>query len=352
MPSVEAIVEKLVSALGPPRSDASGGGELAWCCPMCVRRGHKRDDVKYRLSVNPSKQWTRARPGKPAKFSPSGWCWCFNCGYGGPVSRLLESLGVILDITPSEWQKVAERIKSLGLAPVSDEDAALIELPEIGFPCNVHPVLEGSPAWKYLLDTRGLTPQQIEVYRPLVGSGSWSNRIFFPDYNDDGQLIFYSARSFGPNARDPKYLSPGGGHRIYAIYRYNAVMRRLLSGKSDRVIVTEGVISAVRAGWSGVATYGKAFSPEHTQRLRHMAHQAEKPVTFYAALDGDAGSYNVRLARALFDLGLTVKVVDMPGKHDPASLPVEQWEECLHNAWEYRGLSSELRYRVQKLSFA
>lgn len=350
MASVEAVVESLISVLGPPHSGASQGGELSWCCPMCVRRGHKRDDTKYRLSVNPSRQWTRARPGRPSRFSATGWCTCFNCGYGGPVANLLATLGVVLDITPTEWQQVAERIKSLGVTPVSD--AALIELPEIGFPCDVRPIDEGTVAWKYLTEERGLTAQQIEVYRPLLGSGYWKNRIFFPDYNEDGQLIFYSARAFGPDARDPKYLSPGGGHRIYAIYRYDAVKRRLMTGKSNRVIVTEGVISAVRAGWSGVATYGKAFSPEHTQRLRQLSLEAPEPVTFYTALDGDAGSYNIKLARALFDLGLSVRVVDMPGKHDPASLPVEAWEECLHNAWEYQGLSSELRYRVRHLSFS
>jgi DNA primase len=126
------------------------------------------------------------------------------------------------------------------------------------------------------------------------------------------------------------------------IYRYYDVLRGLRKKKFNSVVITEGTISAIRAGLNAVATYGKYVSPEQVEMLASLQTKADAgPISYIVALDGDALSYSMKLARRLFARGLQTSVVMLPDGHDPASLPKEEWLRLRDSALPYNGLLSE-----------
>jgi len=324
-----SVLGQVVDVLGEPRR--MGDQELAWCCPFCVQRGHARDDTRYRLMVNPFKRESRG------KFSRTGWFICYNCEAKGTVATLLRKLGIGVETHATSWDEMLTALVELGTesAPAQAEDV-LAE-----FPCPVFKIIEGMESHRYLVEERGITPDVIESHELQVGSRRYMQRIFFPNYNASGELDFWSARSFAKDETGPKYLSSPGCPRKLRLYRYHDVLRALRRREIDSVTITEGVISAVRAGPDALASFGKFVSPEQVEMLAAMPRLAGRDLRFFVALDGDAQPYAFRLCRQLHARGFDVSFVNLPQEHDPASLPPEEWVALREAALPYQGALTE-----------
>ena len=128
--------------------------------------------------------------------------------------------------------------------------------------------------------------------------------ILFPSYDGD-KITFWQARlSYDPQDRRPKYYFAKGTRKSDVLYgRYNALT-------SPVVVITEGVLDAIRVGKGGVAVFGKYPSVAQTRIMAHVFKRklgilmldpdAEKEaVKWYEKYKGDAlfgkGLYLCRL---------------------------------------------------------
>lgn len=329
LPATPRVVESIISVLGEPRRIKAS--EFAWCCPLCVEHGEGRDDTRYRLTVNPFKKESHG------VFSTSGFFFCFNCGAKGTVDTLLKKLGLKFEADAPSWDCILR-----GLWDASEVKKDTVEPQEVTtFPCDVFMPQPGMKAYKYLVEERGITLGEIVEYGIKVGTRKYADRVFLPSYDEEGQMDFWVARAVTKDVFGPKYLAAPNMPRKRRVYRYYDVLRGLRKKAFDSVVVTEGTISALKAGLNAVATYGKYVSPEQVEMLAAMQTKAKVPVRYVVALDGDALAYSMRLARRLFARGLDTSVVMLPADHDPASLPPEEWRKLRDSAVPYNGMLSE-----------
>lgn len=332
MIQVASLISKIVEVLGEPKR--SGTSEWVWCCPLCVENGQSRPDSRYRLYVNPHKQTNRG------KHSDSGFFFCQNCSAAGSVEYLLKRLGVRVEIKAEDWTSVLSKLADLGNPPSRDPDDGTAE-DEASYPCETYDIEDGMESWEYLI-SRGLRPAQITGLRLAVGSGRWKSRIFFPNFNEEGRMNFWSARAFGSEG-GPKYLTSPGSPRRERLYRYHSILRRVQLGDLRTVIVAEGPISAIMAGDNAVAAYGKYVTPEQQRMLVEMNRSSPRSLRFVLALDGDAMDFSTRLAQSLHSKHLDVSIIPMPYKHDPASLPRRKWNALRQHPVRYDGMLTGVR---------
>lgn len=154
------------------------------------------------------------------------------------------------------------------------------------------------------------------------------NRVMFPIMNVRGKVIGFGGRSY--DGASPKYLnSPESAafskrHNLYGLNLAADSVKSL-----NRAILVEGyvdVISLVMAGVPNVvATLGTALTLEQARLISRFASEL---VLFY---DGDAAG-SAATARAVGiaqSVGLSVKVVPVPGEHDPDSFVRVEGPEAL-----------------------
>lgn len=154
------------------------------------------------------------------------------------------------------------------------------------------------------------------------------NRVMFPIMNVRGKVIGFGGRSF--DGTSPKYLnSPESAtfskrHNLYGLNLAADSVKSL-----GMAILVEGyidVISLVMAGVPNVvATLGTALTLEQARLISRFASEL---VLFY---DGDAAG-SAATARAVAiaqSVGLSVKVVPLPGDHDPDSFARAEGPDAL-----------------------
>lgn len=324
------IIETIREALGDPRRLKSS--EFCWCCPLCIENGESSDDTRYRLTVNPFKRESHG------VFSNSGFFFCFNCGAKGTVDTLLKRLGLKFEADAPSWERILKALWDVSALPTDTTQPVEVTT----FPCEVFLPKPGMESYKYITEDRNISVEEVVEYGIRVGTQRYRERFFLPSYNEDGDMDFYVARAFTKDAFGPKYLAAPNMPRKRRIYRYYEVIRALRKRTFKSVVITEGTISAIKAGPNAVATYGKYVSPEQVEMLASIQSKANAgPIQYIVALDGDALSYSMRLARRLFSRGLDTSIVMLPDGHDPASLPHEEWLRLRDSAFQYTGLLSE-----------
>ena len=144
------------------------------------------------------------------------------------------------------------------------------------------------------------------------------DRIMFPLYDQQGQVVGFSGRIYKPTQTDSKYVnSPESdifikGQTLYHYHQCKEAVRQagfvyLLEGFMD-------VIALYKAGIENtVAIMGTALTKGHMQALRRITN------TIYLCLDGDhAGQMAMsKAARELEEAGFKVYVIVLPDNHDP-----------------------------------
>ncbi len=270
--------------------------EARYCCirPECA-------DTKYRMYVSPEK----------------GKYYCMKCGWGGSLAYLFKRLGLDLvgDIPLSLWHDAMQRF-IYGVDPRVASVATVVALKDYS------PIFPASAASAYLI-SRGIGPKLIDYYALGVGYANLREipkaeqsryigrgRIVFPDFDADDNLCYWVARTYvGHRMRYKNAQVP----RTDQVYNLGRLIRH---GFRKRIIICEGVISAIRAGIYGVCTYGKSVTSSQISRIVDFG--AEDVVV---ALDADARLEACCLADALFQRRCAVRVVNFEHTvDDPASV--------------------------------
>ena len=146
----------------------------------------------------------------------------------------------------------------------------------------------------------------------------FQDRIMFPLYNQQGEVVGFSGRIYKPTQHDSKYInSPESDIFIKGETLYHYHQCREAVKKAGFVYLLEGfmdVIAMYKAGIENtVAIMGTALTKGHIQALKRLTS------TIYLCLDGDnAGQVAMsKAASQLEDAGLSVKIIILPNGKDP-----------------------------------
>lgn len=165
------------------------------------------------------------------------------------------------------------------------------------------------------------------------------NRIMFPIADTAGRIVAFSGRTFGKDAHPdaPKYLnSPETPLFIKSRILYGFDRAKQTIRKHNFSILVEGQLDLLmshQAGWANtVAVSGTAFTNEHAALLKRMSDN------LVIALDADAAGFKAaaRAARSALQMGMHVKVAQLPDDLDPADLILKDgpdaWRERIREA--------------------
>jgi len=158
----------------------------------------------------------------------------------------------------------------------------------------------------------------------------FNDRIMFPLYNQQGQVVGFSGRIYKPTQTDSKYVnSPESdifmkGQTLYHYHQCREAVK-----KAGFVYLLEGfmdVIAMYKAGIENtVAIMGTALTKGHMQALKRLT------THIHLCLDGDhAGQVAMsKSARELEEAGFRVSIIILPEGHDPDEIFEEHGKEGL-----------------------
>lgn len=162
-------------------------------------------------------------------------------------------------------------------------------------------------AISYLLNSRGVAPSDLVKYNiGYCDDGPWKGFIIFPNYDDDGQLNYFTTRSYLPG--QPSFKNPTESRREIVGYE-------LQVNWQQPVVVVEGALDAITTGSNASPLYGKLI----TQGLKYKILECGTPKVFIA-LDGDALKDSISALRYFLGVGIEVALVKIPFGLDPNKL--------------------------------
>lgn len=266
-------------------------------CPKCIYRIHKAD-TKFHLYIQPTKY--------NATLKKKGAWHCHRClwkGWG------LDSLGIK---TIEEGSKLIE-LKSYRDKFFSTPLTETVEFPE-SFSNEFSNSKLGLDCFKYLVETRGLRPDQIFYYKlGFCSTGKYKNCVILPVY-EEGKLVYFVGR----NIYQKRYMNPTKPSRGI-LFNYT---------NQESVILTEGIFDAIAVGYNGIALLGK-FLKEDQKRLLIKG----LPKTIYVMLDEDARQDAITIAQALAKVLPNVRLASTYDKHDPGDMTEEDVAYSLANSY-------------------
>ncbi len=221
---------------------------------------------------------------------------CFKCNEGGFVKHDRLSLNTLLD----QWRTADAKLQTSELVLPAG--------------CTSDISMRG---WLWLA-RGGITERLRAEYGILLDTAT--TRIILPVYNEHDQLTFYQARAV-ERAHSPKYLNPSVDRDAIRFVTHGATF-------NDTAIVTEDILSAIRAGdslgYTGVSLLGTKASTSDLNYLRNYSRVA-------LWFDGDQAGINCtrKTKKQLEMLGINPIVISTP--KDPKEYSTNEINNILEN---------------------
>ena len=293
------IPYQVIAMFGPDPCGDNGKEEVIYHCPECINR-KGTPDTKGKLYVNT----------KTLKYH------CFRCEYKGQIGRKIKVDPDKLYGEDQDSLEVDELIKDINSIE-GDSDPFDLKIP-------IDSVFTSKEATEYLI-RRGFTERQLEYYDMRAGNLNQEfGRIIIP--NQVNKLVytdFYSARTYID--QKPKYHNPGKekSKLVFNLHRQK---------EGDPIIVVEGALTAVAAGYHAVATLGKTMTRDQASLIIK-----KHPSVVYVNYDYGAESYADNACQLLKTISPDLKVYNvlMKDDRDAADLSRDEYLECLKSAQEY-----------------
>lgn len=337
----------IVDVIGEYLSLQKKGRNYVALCPF-------HDDKNPSMSISPDRQIFM----------------CFVCGTGGNVFTFLQKYLKI------SYIEAVKKVAEIGHVDLSEYHLDVVSRPIVKENVPLYQMHEeAQKIYSYYLNTKlgleaktylmkrhfsdelikefqiGYAPLQATLYQAfeklgfqeidMIKSGlivesyqhfdRFQDRIMFPLYNQQGQVVGFSGRIYKPTQTESKYMnSPESeifikGQTLYHYHQCKEAVKEagfiyLLEGFMD-------VIAMYKAGIENtVAIMGTALTKGHMQALRRLTHHVR------LCLDGDqAGQAAMsKAARELEGAGFQVSIVVLPEGHDPDEIYEEHGQEGLH----------------------
>jgi DNA primase len=191
------ILSILEEILGNPKKTNTTKGQYSYDCPVCSAiKDLPEGDGKSNLEVNINKNLYH--------------CWSCGSSHGthGSVIKLIKKYG---------RKEHRQKLKKLGIdtSTIKVETKKINEIRKVSLPEEFQlfetsnpNTLEYKQAWKYLTKERNITSDII--FKHKMGyciSGEYSHRVIVPSYDSNGELNYFTGRSWLPKKK-PKYKNP------------------------------------------------------------------------------------------------------------------------------------------------
>lgn len=353
--TVDAVVNSadIVSVVGEYTKLVSrGNGDFWGCCPF-----HGEKTASFHVD------------------SEKKFYHCFGCGAGGNVVKFVEEQEKLS--FPEAVEFLAKRFgipvkyeaggasRPDPLVKLREEYIELYERTASMFHYLLTETEQGKFALKYITE-RGLSMETVKKFKLgyAPSDRSWlknfllkknfsnefleksglfsrkypniaffSNRLMFPIFNRQGQVVALGGRQLDKNPDSPKYLNSGDlvqykkGETLYA---FNFAKKAIKENK--KVIFCEGYMDCIAYHQCGiefaVAPLGTSLTDEQIKIVRPFAD--EVLLSFDA--DGAGQKATMRAILMIRKAGLVAKVIRIEGGKDPAELMQNFGEKILTNA--------------------
>lgn len=173
------------------------------------------------------------------------------------------------------------------------------------------------------------------------------NRIMFPLWNLDGQVVGFSGRIYNgendskySNSKESKVFKKG-----LLLYNYHRAIE--FSREQKEIIVVEGFMDVIRLFTIGiknvVATMGTAITKEHAHLLRRLSKN------IVLCFDGDkAGEKATKSAvESLDNIGIKPKIIRLEDDLDPDDYIIKKGKEAFFN--HLKNAMSTLEFKIDYL---
>lgn len=201
-----------------------------------------------------------------------------------------------------------------------DIDTAQVELPLEYKPLWIDN--HGDRLWRLAIQylaSRRVTPLDILKYRiGYCDSGEYRYMLIIPTYNDFGELVYYTTRTFIDGA-GPKFKNPRAPRNIIGFESH--------INWNEPVILVESAFDAITVRRNAIPLFGKSISEALKVRVVN-----ERVDTVYLCLDSDAIHDAINHIQFFLDSGILVYLVRIPIGHDPNSLGYTGIWDCINSA--------------------
>jgi len=292
----QLLVTLVNSVLGQGKPTARNN--YAYHCPFCH---HSKPKLEVNLTEN--------------KEGKNPWhCWTCDTR-GSSIYSLFKKIKVSKD----KIDKLKSLVKS-SKTYVSQTNTEDVKLPEEFKPLSGNISTSDIMARHALafLKKRNITEDDILKYNiGYCESGKYRNRIIIPTYDKDGNLNFFTARSFDDSSL--KYLNPPLSRDIIA--------NEHLINWNLPIILCEGLFDALSIKRNVIPLLGKNIQSSLMKKL--VTSKVDK---IYIALDKDAIKQALRFCEVLLAEGKEVYLVDLQEK-DPNEMGFKNFTKLIQSTF-------------------
>jgi len=292
----QSLVALTNSVLGTGKSTARGN--RAYSCPFCH---HSKPKLEINFTEN--------------KNGDNPWhCWVCN-KKGKKLYQVFKQIGASDD----KMAELRAIVKYVGPETDVSTEVKLTLPKEFETFENLKQVdIEGRQALAYLKN-RGLTEDDILKYNiGYCSSGRYAKMVIIPSYDANGQLNYFTGRSF---EKDPyvKYRNPSVSRDIIPF--------ELFINWNIPLILCEGPFDALAIKRNVIPLLGKNIQSKLMKKI--VTSSVEK---IYIALDRDAQKQALTFCEQLLNEGKEVYLVDMQDK-DPGEMGFENFTKLIQETY-------------------
>ncbi len=285
------IQQILEQVLGQSRVNEHTG-EVGFHCPFC--KHHKK---KFNIHV-PTEKWQ---------------CWVCSAK-GRTISSLFRKLKVSVDIL-NKLSKITGKKVLIGNSKKYEE----LFLPSEFIP--LHKAKYKSPEYKnaiHYLMTRGLRKE--DILRHNIGyceNGKYEGMIIIPSYDSEGNLNFFTGRSYYESAKY-RHNNPRVSKDIIGF--------DLFINWDEPITVVEGAFDAISSRINTIPLFGKLMLDSLKTKIIQ-----NKVDRINIALDRDALPHALKMAEYFLNLDKEVHLIEL-GDKDPSEMGHSEFTKLVDNS--------------------
>ncbi len=289
----QLLVSLMDSVLG--KGKQTSRGNHAYHCPFCK---HHKPKMEVNFTEN--------------KKGHNPWhCWVCNTR-GKTIPNLLKKI--------EAYDKIEEAKK---LIPQGSFVEEVIVKNDLALPKEYTPFIDkpntlmARHALTYL-QRRGVTREDmIKYHMGYCEDGEYRNMIIIPSYNANGNLNYFTARSF---EKEPfrKYKNPSVSRDI--------VPFEMFINWNSPLVLCEGPFDAIAIKRNAIPLLGKNIQTNLMKKI--VSSKVEK---IYIALDSDAIKSSLKFCEKFMNEGKEVHLLEMDDK-DPSDLGFKRFTELIQKS--------------------
>ena len=284
------------------------GVNLNICCPFCNNSSNK----KMKMVIHLEKCFFH--------------CWV--CGKkGSNVNYLIGKINKSIKIPEGMFKKAKQKF-SLFLEEETVEDLDPVFLPE-GFEFfldNFNPIdPDARDVFKYAVK-RGINKHKLCMLRAgFSKSPEFRRFLILPSYDKKGELNYYVSRNIDVDT------NCGYKYKNANIPKKNIIFNEINIKWDIPITIVEGPLDLLKTNDNATCLLGSVLSED----MKLFQQIVKNKTHVKLALDSDAYSKSLKIAKTLSAYDINVDILDTRGPSDIGDMSREQFNKIYNNAKEY-----------------